>query len=135
MNEAKTYKAEKKILSNAPINDVSVISIESSINYENKDIVTSSNDNVVDLNSFSIDNATNNKNIYINVATLINKNNALELIKKLNVIEKIEIFETIIDGKAVYKVAIGPFDDLFKLNQVLMNDTIQEYEDLSIFLK
>ena len=50
-------------------------------------------------------------------------------------IEKVEIFETIIDGKAAYKVAIGPFDDLFKLNQVLMNDTIQEYEDLSIFLK
>ena len=82
-----------------------------------------------------IDNAINNENIYINVATLIYKNNALELIKKLNVIEKVEIFETIIDGKAAYKVAIGPFDDLFKLNQVLMNDTIQEYEDLSIFLK
>ena len=112
-----------------------MISIESSINYENKNIVTSSNDNVVDLNGFSIDNATNNKNIYINVATLIYKNNALELIKKLNVTEKVEIFETIIDGKALYKVAIGPFDDLFELNQVLMNDTIQEYEDLSIFLK
>ena len=131
----KHIKQKKKILSNAPINDVSVISIESSINYENKDIVTSSNDNVVDLNGFKIDNAINNENIYINVATLIYKNNALELIKKLNMIEKVELFETIIDRKTVYKVAIGPFDDLFKLNQVLMNDTIQEYEDLSIFLK
>jgi hypothetical protein len=135
LNEAKTYKAEKKILSNAPINDVSVVSIESSNNYEIKDIVTSSNDNVVDLNGFKIDNTINNENIYINIATLIYKNNALELIKKLNMIEKVDLFETIIDGKTVYKVAIGPFDDLFKLNQVLMNDTIQEYEDLSIFLK
>ena len=135
LNEAKTYKAEKKILSNAPINDVSVVSIESSNNYEIKDIVTSTNDNIVDLNGFKIDNAINNENIYINVATLIYKENALELIKKLNVIEKVDIFQTIIDGKTVYKVVIGPFDDLFKLNQVLMNDTIQEYEDLSIFLK
>ena len=63
------------------------------------------------------------------------RDKALELIKKLNMIEKVDLFETIIDGKTVYKVAIGPFDDLFKLNQVLMNDTIQEYEDLSIFLK
>mgnify|MGYP000276217599 CR=1 FL=1 len=81
------------------------------------------------MNGFKIDNTINNENIYINVATLIYKNNALELINKLNMIEKVDLFETIIDDKTVYKVTIGPFDDLFKLNQVLMNDTIQEYED------
>ena len=45
------------------------------------------------------------------------------------------IVKIMINGINNYKIIIGPFEDLLKLNQVLKNDTIQEYEDLSIFLK
>ena len=71
LSKAKTYNAEKKILSNAPINDVSVISIDSVDSYENNDTESSSNASDVDLNGFRIDNGFSNRNIYINVATLL----------------------------------------------------------------
>ena len=40
-----------------------------------------------------------------------------------------------INGKNTYKVIIGPFENLAQLNEILKIDTIQQYEDLSIFLK
>jgi hypothetical protein len=39
-----------------------------------------------------------------------------------------------INGKNTYKVIIGPFENLSQLNEILKIDTIQQYEDLSIFL-
>ena len=135
LRKAKTYNAEKKILSNAPINDVSVISIDSDNNYENNDNAYKSNNENVDLDGFRVDKDFEYKDIYINVVTLIYKNNADELKKKLSSIEKVDIVKIMINGKEKYNVVIGPFDDLFKLNQVLKNNTIQLYEDLSIFLK
>ena len=39
------------------------------------------------------------------------------------------------NGKNTYKVIIGPFENLVQLNEILKIDTIQQYEDLSIFLK
>ena len=40
-----------------------------------------------------------------------------------------------INGRNTYKVIIGPFENLVQLNEILKIDTIQQYEDLSIFLK
>ena len=40
-----------------------------------------------------------------------------------------------INGKNSYKVVIGPFKNLSELTKVLNNDTIQKYEDLSIYLQ
>ena len=135
LSEAKTYNAEKKILSNAPIDNVSVISIDTDNTNENNDIVISSNSSDVDFNGFKIDNVISDKSIYINITTLLYRKNAEELKKKLSSIEKVDIVKIMINGISNYKIIIGPFEDLLKLNQVLKNDTIQEYEDLSIFLK
>ena len=135
LSEAKTYNAEKKILSNAPIDNVSVISIDTDNTNENNDIVISSNSSDVDFNGFKIDNFISDKSIYINITTLLYRKNAEELKKKLSSIEKVDIVKIMINGISNYKIIIGPFEDLLKLNQVLKNDTIQEYEDLSIFLK
>ena len=135
LGEAKTYHAEKKILSNAPINDVSVILIDSDESYENNDNVFKTNENNIDLNGFKIDGRLSDKNIYINVVTLSYKKNAQRIKKKLSSVEKVDIVKVMENGKDKYKVVIGPFDDLFRLNQVLKIDTIQEYEDLSIFIK
>ena len=135
LGEAKTYNAEKKTLSNAPINDVSVISINLDNIDENNDNIYKSNNRDVDLNAFRIDESSIDKSIYINVATLSYRKNAEKLKKKLSSIEKVDIVKIMADDKDKYKLVIGPFDDLFKLNQVLKNDIIQEYEDLSIFLK
>lgn len=135
LSEAKTYNAEKKILSNAPIDNVSVISIDTDNTNENYDILISSNSSDVDFNGFKIDNVISDKSIYINITTLLYRKNAEELKKKLSSIEKVDIVKIMINGISNYKIIIGPFEDLLKLNQVLKNDTIQEYEDLSIFLK
>ena len=67
LRKAKTYNAEKKILSNAPINDVSIISIDSDNNYENNDNAYKSNNENVDLDGFRIDKGIRDKDIYINV--------------------------------------------------------------------
>ena len=40
-----------------------------------------------------------------------------------------------INGKNTYKVIIGPFDNMVQLNETLKINKIQQYEDLSIYLK
>ena len=132
LGEAKTYNAEKKILSTAPINGVSIISISS----ENQNSMTEnlfSEDNI-NLDNFRIE-TTSNKEIYIHVATLLFKHSAEELQKMLKSVKKVDIVNSMNNGKNTYKVIIGPFENLVQLNEILKIDTIQQYEDLSIFLK
>jgi hypothetical protein len=69
------------------------------------------------------------------VATLLFKQSAEELKNKLKSIKKVDIVNSMINGKNTYKVVIGPFENMVKLNETLKIDTIQQYEDLSIFLK
>jgi hypothetical protein len=69
------------------------------------------------------------------VATLLFKQSAEELENKLKSIKKVDIVNSMINGKNTYKVIIGPFDNLVQLNETLKVNTIQQYEDLSIFLK
>ena len=64
-------------------------------------------------------------------------NLGLEIIdhKRLKSLKKVDIVNSMINGKNTYKVIIGPFENLAQLNEILKIDTIQQYEDLSIFLK
>ena len=135
LNEAKTYNAEKKILTNAPINGVSIISIDSDNLAESLEINDKPINDDIDLNGFRVETNLIKKDTYIHVATLLFRNNAVKLKNNLSSIKKVDIVNVMVNGKNIFKVIIGPFDDLTQLNQVLKIDTIQQYEDLSIFLK
>ena len=132
LGEAKTYNEEKKISSMAPIDNVSVVSIGSgSQESTTKKLLTKDE---VNLDNFRIE-KIQNKAIYIHVATLLFKQSAEELKNKLKSIKKVDIVNSMNNGKNTYKVIIGPFENLVQLNEILKIDTIQQYEDLSIFLK
>ena len=135
LGEAKTYNAEKKILTNAPINGVSIIDIDSGNPTENLENIEKSINDDVNLDGFRLETDIINKNIYIHVATLLFRKNADVLLSNLSSINKVGIVRSMVNGKNRFKVIIGPFDDLTQLNRVLKIDTIQQYEDLSIFLK
>ena len=92
-----------------------------------------SEDNI-NLDNFRIETITN-KEIYIHVATLLFKHSAEDLQKRLKSVQKVDIVNSMINGRNTYKVIIGPFENLVQLNEILKIDTIQQYEDLSIFLK
>lgn len=132
LGEAKTYNAEKQISSTAPINSVSVISLGS----ENQDSTgeKSLSADYINLDNFRVE-AISSKEIYIHVATLFFKHSAEELQKRLKSVKKVDIVNSMINGRNTYKVIIGPFENLVQLNEILKIDTIQQYEDLSIFLK
>jgi len=135
LGEAKTYNAEKKILSSAPINGVSIINIDSDNPTENLENIEISINDDVNLDGFKLETDIINKNIYIHVATLLFRKNADVLLSNLSSIKKVGIVRLMVNGKNRFKVIIGPFEDLTELNRVLKIDTIQQYEDLSIFLK
>lgn len=132
LGEAKTYNEEKKISSTAPIDDVSVVSIGT----ESQEGTTEKllTKDKVNLDNFRIE-KIQNKEIYIHVATLLFKQSAEELENKLKSIKKVDIVNTMINGKNTYKVIIGPFDSMVQLNETLKINKIQQYEDLSIYLK
>jgi rare lipoprotein A len=132
LGEAKTYNEEKKISSTAPIDDVSVVSIGSGSQESEAEKPLTKDE--VNLDNFRIE-KIQNKEIYIHVATLLFKQSAEELENKLKSIKKVDIVNSMINGKNTYKVIIGPFDNLVQLNETLKVNTIQQYEDLSIFLK
>tara|TARA_Y100000389_G_scaffold174915_1_gene185235 strand:- start:2314 stop:3198 length:885 start_codon:yes stop_codon:yes gene_type:complete len=132
LGKAKTYSAEKKISSTAPVNGVSIISISP----ENQD---SAAENLLQEDNINLDNfrieTISSKEIYIHVATLLFKHTAEELQKTLKSVKKVDIVNSMNNGKNTYKVIIGPFENLVQLNEILKIDIIQQYEDLSIFLK
>jgi hypothetical protein len=132
LNEAKTYTEEKKIASNAPVDGVAVLSIDNN-NLDSIDVSVSNNE--INLNDFRIIDSYRMKDIYLHIATLSFKKNAKSLKSKLNSIENTNIINSMINGKNSYKVVIGPFKNLSELTKVLNNDTIQKYEDLSIYLQ
>ena len=55
------------------------------------------------------------KNVYIHIATLSFLNSAESLRSKLKSIENINIIYSMINSKNIYKVVIGPFNNLSEL--------------------
>ena len=122
LSETQTFEEEKKVVE-APISDVVVIDAE----IPNTEIVT----NVSDIQT--IEKRQYNE-IYLNVATFSFLENAKIVLDELSNF-KAKVYNTTTSGSTqIFRVLIGPYEDVNKLINDLKDDTFKKYEDLSIFL-
>ena len=122
LSKTRTFEEEKKVVE-APISDVVVIDSE----IPNTEIVT----NVSDIQS--IEKRQYNE-IYLNVATFSFLKNAKIVLDELSNFKAKVYNMTTSGGTQIFKVLIGPYEDVNKLINDLKDDTFKKYEDLSIFL-
>ena len=122
LSETKTFDEEKKVIE-APISDVVVIDEEIS----NSEIVT----NMSDLQF--IEKRQYNE-IYLNIATFSFVENARIVSDDLSNFKAKVYNMTTNGGIQIFRVLIGPYDNVNKLINDLKDDTLKKYEDLSIFL-
>jgi len=132
INEAYTYDEEKKV-AEAPISSVTVGTIdESSVDPE---INEESNDVDIYLDGFQLLDNYQYNDVYISVALFSFKENAQKIVDTINIKHHAKIIEQYVnDGVKKYMVVIGPFKNIDNLLRILNDDTIDKYEDLSIFL-
>ncbi len=122
LSETKTFDEEKKVVE-APISEVVVIDTETS----NSKIVT----NVSDIQT--IEKRQYNE-IYLNIATFSFLENAKIVLDELSNF-KAKVYNMKTNGDTqIFRVLIGPYEDVNKLINDLKDDTFKKYEDLSIFL-
>ena len=122
LSKTRTFEEEKKVV-DAPISDVVVIGNEIS----NSEIVTNVSD------TQTIENRQYNE-IYLNIATFSFLENAKIVLDELSNF-KAKVYNMATNGGTqIFRVLIGPYDDLNKLINDLKDDTFKKYEDLSIFL-
>ena len=107
----------------APISDVVVIGAE----IPNTEIVT----NVSDIKT--IEKRQYNE-IYLNIATFSFLENAKIVLDELSNFKAKVYNMTTNGGTQIFRVLIGPYEDVNKLINDLKDDTFKKYEDLSIFL-
>ena len=122
LSETQTFEEEKKVVE-APISDVVVIDAE----IPNTEIVT----NVSDIQT--IEKRQYNE-IYLNVATFSFLENAKIVLDELSNFKAKVYNMTTSGGAQIFRVLIGPYEDVNKLINDLKDDTFKKYEDLSIFL-
>ena len=122
LSETQTFEEEKKVVE-APISDVVVIDTE----IPNTEIVT----NVSDIQT--IEKRQYNE-IYLNVATFSFLENAKIVLDELSNFKAKVYNMTTSGGTQIFRVLIGPYEDVNKLINDLKDDTFKKYEDLSIFL-
>ena len=122
LSETQTFEEEKKVVE-APISDVVVIDAE----IPNTEIVT----NVSDIQT--IEKRQYNE-IYLNVATFSFLENAKIVLDELSNFKAKVYNMTTSGGTQIFRVLIGPYEDVNKLINDLKDDTFKKYEDLSIFL-
>ena len=131
----KLIMLKKKILSSAPIDDVSVSSIKETYTPEDLSEYNDGENSTIDFDGFMIEEANKEIEIYLHIATLSFKENAVAIKNNLNGLKNIKIIKTRFNEKSMYKVVVGPFKNMINLNRTLNNDTIQSYEDISIFIE
>ena len=122
LSKTRTFEEEKKVVE-APISDVVVIDAE----IPNTEIVT----NVSDIQT--IEKRQYNE-IYLNVATFSFLENAKIVLDELSNFKAKVYNMTTSGGTQIFRVLIGPYEDVNKLINDLKDDTFKKYEDLSIFL-
>ena len=122
LSETQTFEEEKKVVE-APISDVVVIDAE----IPNTEIVT----NVSDIQT--IEKRQYNE-IYLNIATFSFLENAKIVLDELSNFKAKVYNMTTSGGAQIFRVLIGPYEDVNKLINDLKVDTFKKYEDLSIFL-
>ena len=122
LSKTRTFEEEKKVV-DAPISDVMVIDDEIS----NSEIVINVSD------TQTIEKRQYNE-IYLNIATFSFLENAKIVLDELSNF-KAKVYNMATNGGTqIFRVLIGPYDDLNKLINDLKDDTFKKYEDLSIFL-
>jgi len=122
LSETQTFEEEKKVVE-APISDVVVIDSE----IPNTEIVT----NVSDIQTIQ---KRQYNEIYLNVATFSFLENAKIVLDELSNFKAKVYNMTTSGGTQIFRVLIGPYEDVNKLINDLKDDTFKKYEDLSIFL-
>ena len=122
LSETQTFEEEKKVVE-APISDVVVIDAE----IPNTEIVS----NVSDIQT--IEKRQYNE-IYLNIATFSFLENAKIVLDELSNFKAKVYNMTTSGGTQIFRVLIGPYEDVNKLINDLKDDTFKKYEDLSIFL-
>ena len=122
LSETRTFEEEKKVVE-APISDVVVIDNE----IFSSEVVT----NVSDMQT--IEKRQYNE-IYLNIATFSFFENAKIVSDELSNFKAKVYNMTTNGGTQIFKVLVGPYEDVNKLINDLKDDTFKKYEDLSIFL-
>ena len=122
LSETQTFEEEKKVVE-APISDVVVIGAE----IPNTEIVT----NVSDIKTTE---KRQYNEIYLNIATFSFLENAKIVLDELSNFKAKVHNMTTNAGTQIFRVLIGPYEDVNKLINDLKDDTFKKYEDLSIFL-
>jgi rare lipoprotein A len=132
INEAYTYDEEKKVVE-APISSVTIGTIdESSVDPDNNE---ENNEVEISLDGFEILDDYQYNDVYLSVALFNFKENAQKIVDTISVKHHAKIIEHIDnDGAKKYMVVIGPFKNIDNLLRILNDDTIDKYEDLSIFI-
>ena len=122
LSKTQTFEEEKRVVE-APISDVVVIDDEVS----NSGIVT----NVSEIETIE---KQQYKEIYLNIATFSFFENAKTVLDEFSNFKAKVYNMTTNGGTQIYRVLIGPYEDVNKLINDLNDDTFKKYEDLSIFL-
>ena len=129
VNEAYTYDEEKKVVE-APISSVIVGTV-----YESNDESETDERNEISLDGFQVLENYQYKDTYIKVASFNFRENAQSIVDTISNKHSAKIIEHINnEGVKKYMVVIGPFKNIDNLLRILNDDTIDKYEDLSIFL-
>ena len=129
VNEAYTYDEEKKVVE-APISSVIVGTV-----YESNDESETDERNEISLDGFQVLENYQYKDTYIRVASFNFRENAQSIVDTISNKHSAKIIEHINnEGVKKYMVVIGPFKNIDNLLRILNDDTIDKYEDLSIFL-
>ena len=122
LSETRTFEEEKRVVE-APISDVLVIDDEIS----NSEIVT----NVSEIQTKE---KRQYNEIYLNIATFSFFENAKIVLDEFSNFKAKVYNMTTDEGTQIFRVLIGPYEDVNKLINDLKDDTFKKYEDLSIFL-
>ncbi len=122
LSETRTFEEEKRVVE-APISDVIVIDEEIS----NSEMVTN-------LSEIQTIEKRQYNEIYINIAAFSFFENAKIVLDELSNFKAKVYNMTTNGGTQIYRVLIGPYEDVNKLINDLKDDTFKKYEDLSIFL-
>ena len=129
LNEAYTYDEEKKVVE-APISSVIVGTVNESNDESESDEI-----NEISLDGFQVLDDYQHKDSYIKVASFNFRENAQSIVDTISNKHSAKIIEHINnEGVKKYMVVIGPFKNIDNLLRILNDDTIDKYEDLSIFL-
>ena len=132
INEAYTYDEEKKVVE-APISSVTIGTIDESS--EESDIDEKNEEVEISLDGFEIIDNYQYNDVYISVALFSFRENAQKIVDTISVKHQAKIIERINNnGTKKYMVVIGPFKNIDNMLRILNDDTIDKYEDLSIFI-